>query len=388
MEDLKIKLRGYGQGFFWVMATYLLSPVFYLLIFLTRKKRSSAASPKILIIQIGKIGDMVCTTPLFREIKRKFPESRLDIVIIPRSQDVLKNNPHINQTILITDYPRFIDKFKLINKIRKERYDRSLCLDIAGAFLNVLSFWSFIPDRITMTYKHAGEIMRSLFVFSNFRLEYKRGTSVLNHRLSLLKFMGIDSVSKEKEVFITIAEEKKAADFLENQGVSSQDLLIGISVSAGIEETQWSISRFAELADRLIEELGAKIIFIGSKNERSRIVQTQSLMKNQAIDSSSYFVLRELAALMKNFKLFISVDSGPVYIAEAMRVPIVDIMGPSDYQEQSPSGPSVVIKTVHCKPCLHVFSGSPDPFCKDKSFRCLNEVTVNEVFSAAKNLIS
>jgi len=383
---IRAKIRGYSQSFFWVFITYLLSPVLYLQIFLKRKKTSSDL--KILIIQIGKIGDMICTTPLFREIKKKFPESRLDVIIIPRSQDILKNNPHINRTILITDYPRLADKFKLINKLRKERYDWALSLDIAGAFLNILAFWSLIPSRITMTYKHAGEIMQSLFIFSNFRLEYKRGTSVLEHRLSLLKFMGIENPSEQKEVFFTPDEEKKAADFLQSQGISNREKLIGISVSAGIKETEWEVARFAELADRLTDELGAEVVFIGSKSDQSRINQVQNLMKNRTVDSSSHFALREVAALMKNFKLLISVDSGPVYIADALNVPIIDIMGPSDLKEQSPSGRSIIIKTADCGPCLFVFTGARSPFCKNRSFRCLSGVTVQEVFQAAKNLIS
>ncbi len=387
MEITKIrKIQAYLNSFFWLLATYLLSPILYLQVFLRRKKISP--NPKILIIQIGKIGDMVCTTPIFRETKRKFPQSHVSVIIIPRSKDILRNNPHIDETLLITDYPGFFDKFRLINKLRKERYDWALSLDIAGAFLNILSFWALVPNRITMTYKSAGEIMRSLFIFSNFRSEYKRGTSVLNHRLSLLKFMGVENPSEQKEIFIMPVEEKKANDFLAENGLLLNDKIVGISVSAGIKETEWEILRFAGLADRLIDKLGVKIIFIGSENDRSRIDQAQSLMKNQAIDSSGRFELRELAALMKNFKLFISVDSGPVYIADALQVPIIDIMGPSDSKEQSPSGRCEIIKTAKCEPCLFVFSGAQTPFCKDKSFRCLDGVTVQEVFAAAKNLIS
>jgi len=379
------KIQAYLNSFFWLIATYLLSPILYLQIFLKNKEISP--DPKILIIQIGKIGDMICTTPVFREIKKKFPRSRIGVIIIPRSEGILKNNPHIDEIFLITDYPGFFDKFRLISKLRKEKYDWAFSLDIAGAFLNVLALWSLIPNRISMTYKHAGEIMRSLFIFSNYRLEYKRGTSVLNHRLSLLKFMGIENTSEQKEVFFTPIEEEKAVEFLAENGLHEQDKIIGISVSAGIKETQWEISRFAALADRLIEELGARVVFIGSENDRALIDQAQSLMKNQAVDSSGRFELRELAALLKSFKLLISVDSGPIYIADALKVPVVDIMGPSDFKEQSPSGRSIIIKTVQCEPCLFVFSGAQTPFCKDQSFRCLKGVSVSEIFEVAKTLI-
>ncbi|MFH1575342.1 MAG: glycosyltransferase family 9 protein, partial [Candidatus Nealsonbacteria bacterium] len=373
MKTINAKIRGYGLSFFWLFATYLLSPVLYLQILLRRKKES--LNPKILIIQIGKIGDMVCTTPIFREIKKKFPQSRLSVIIIPRSKDILKNNPHIDQTILITDYPNFADKFRLINKLRKERYDWALCLDIAGAFLNALAFWSLIPDRITMTYKYAGEIMRSLFVFSNHRLEYKRGTSVLNHRLSLLKFMGIDQASGEKEIFITQEEEKKASDFLKKRNLERSDLLIGISCTSMLEFRQWGLEKFAALADMLIEKLNAKIVFIGAAGDFAKNEKTRKMMRHHSVNASGEFELSELPAFLKNLKLFISMDTGPIYIANTVGVPVVDIVGPDDIREQGPSGPNVglVRKNIDCAPCSLVFSGIR--YCKKGHLRCVKEIT-------------
>ena len=56
------------------------------------------------------------------------------------------------------------------------------------------------------------------------------------------------------------------------------------------------------------------------------------------IDASEKFSIDELKALIAQAGLFISVDTGPLYIAEAFGVPTVDIVGPMDEREQPPIG--------------------------------------------------
>ena len=135
------RLRAYLNNFFWLFLTYLLAPIFYFLIFLKRKKRTNERL-KILVIQTAKIGDMVCTTPVFREIKKKFPSCYLGVLCLSKTKDILKNNPHINEIILITDYSRIGEKLRLIKKLRKEKYDWILNL-APSSFNNIISLQTY-----------------------------------------------------------------------------------------------------------------------------------------------------------------------------------------------------------------------------------------------------
>src|SRR5258708_9986 len=51
----------------------------------------------ILVIQGAKMGDMVCTTPLFRAIKEKYPESSLLVMGNILNKELLAGNPYIDE---------------------------------------------------------------------------------------------------------------------------------------------------------------------------------------------------------------------------------------------------------------------------------------------------
>lgn len=379
----------YLENFFWLLASYLLAPYFYSLIFLRKKARNRPEERlKILVIQTAKIGDLVCTTPVFREIKKRFPSSYLAAMVTSKTKDVLKNNPRLNEIILISRYPKIREKIKLIKKLRKVRYDWVINLCPTNLVNKIIAFWSLVPRRITTTYQYSGKTTRLLSIFNNYRLEYRRHTSVLKHRLSLLRFMGIKDCWQEKEIFIKPEEEKKALDFLRKNNLSKEDLLIGISVAAGNKLKQWPLDRFANLADQLVEKMKARIIFIGSADDRAAVAKVQKMMQSTSINSCGYFKLYELAALLKNLKLFISVDTGPLYIANALGTPVIVVSGPCDAREQSPWGHKVRIvqKDIPCLPCSFVIS--PARFCKQGHRRCLEEIRPEQVFTAAQDLIS
>ena len=81
--------------------------------------------------------------------------------------------------------------------------------------------------------------------------------------MNLLKFAGINYNDQKKEIFIGPEEEKKAFVFLKKHKMNPEDFLIGISVTAGNIFKEWSLDKFSQLADMMIENLdclGAMVI--------------------------------------------------------------------------------------------------------------------------------
>ncbi|GAG23772.1 unnamed protein product, partial [marine sediment metagenome] len=137
----------YLSNIFWLFTTFLLAPFFYLLIFF--RKKNIKEPKRILVISLVKIGDLVCSTPIFREIKRVFPESYLGVVLLADSRQritsyqLLKNNPYIDK-IILPDKKRgtkIIGLLKLIKGIYQQRYDWSFALSI-GMIEKIIPFWS------------------------------------------------------------------------------------------------------------------------------------------------------------------------------------------------------------------------------------------------------
>jgi len=374
------------KNIFLILITFLFAPIFYLIIILNKYKRKKSQL-RILVIDTGKIGDLVCTTPVFREIKKNFINSRLTVIIREQSYGVVQDNPHIDEFVFLNNqrYKGVWEKIKFIKKIIKGKFYYSINLS-PYAFNSVLSFWAGIPKRITSISKFTGKTARLFSIFNNFKLEYKRHTSKLIHNLELLRFMGVKDYSDKKEVFSNSEEEKVVNDFLKNKGFKNDDFLIGISVTAGNKIKEWEPEKFTQLADKLINKLKAKIIFIGTLNDKIILDSIKNNMINRAVVADN-FKLNELAAFLKKLKLFISVDTGPLYIAHAVGIPVVDIVGPCDIDEQPPqdNNSELIYNKIDCWPCSFVIP--PARICKNGHLRCLRDITPIMVYEAIIKLM-
>ncbi|MCH2281366.1 MAG: glycosyltransferase family 9 protein, partial [SAR324 cluster bacterium] len=78
---------------------------------------------KILIIRFSALGDLVLTRPIFREIKRVFPDAEITLLTSSGTGSVLNNNPHIDHFIWHKKKETYSDLNNLIKKLHKEKFD-------------------------------------------------------------------------------------------------------------------------------------------------------------------------------------------------------------------------------------------------------------------------
>ena len=380
-------LKFYAENLFFLSLTYFFSPLLYFFILLRGFKKARPGDFKILIIQIAKIGDLVCSTPVFREIKKKYPNAHLAVLIIAKTRGIIFQNPYLDEIIVLDEsrYRGLTGFFRLLKKLAEVKFNISVSL--APTLLNnILPLWLGIPKRISFISKYVPKSVRWSFIFTNYRKEFLRTQPAFRQYLSVLRFIGVENPDEKRELFISQETRKKASDFLLKNGVSTNDFLVGISVSSGNPIKDWGLEKFAELADKLIENLKAKIIFIGSGGEKELVSQTTAMMRNSSASAAGVFSLEEVGGLMEHLKLFISVDTGPLYIANALDVPVVDIIGPFNVIEQLDLNGKceAVSKDLPCFPCVHIM---PSVYvCREGHFRCTKDVSVNDVYEAVLRL--
>ena len=266
MRLTKKKMNTYFRNFFWLAASYLLAPWFYILI-LTRRNKSKK-NGRILVIPPVKIGDLVCVTPIFKAIKQSRPESHLAVLLLDdqvrrdNAYQLLKYNQQIDQFILSDN--RGVLKtnhvLKTLSQIRRQNFDWSFGLNFESMD-KIISFWSAIPNRAVLNPQVSGWLPRLLNPLANRRSTIRRHQPALQERFKLLRAIGIDKINQTKEIFITSLEKDKASRFLTDNRLSADQRLIGLAVTAGNKLKEWPLDNFIHLADQLTEQLEAKIIF-------------------------------------------------------------------------------------------------------------------------------
>lgn len=379
-KEKMIKLRTYLLIFF----AYLLAPFFF---FAIRKKNkfNKKNNLRILVIpHLTRIGDLVCATPVFRKIKEKYPKSHLSVLISRISMGIIKNNPHLDKILIYEEeeYRNFFGPLKLIKKIKQENFLWSFCLP-PMTFGSILAFYSLIPNRAKIVRRKRPLTEFLTDWLNNFKLQYQEGENILRLYLKILKFIDIAVPEKIiKEVFTSESGDIKTKEFFKKHAIMEKDFVVGISVTTGSEIKEWGLERFAELSKRLIENYKAKIIFIGSLKDEKKINKVNGLIGNNGIVATD-FSLEELPSLMKRFNVFIAADSGPVHIAHALGIPLIDIIGPVDPDEQAPNDEKSIIITPpsDIKPTIFAIRPAGDP---KQSRRAAESISVENVLDAFK----
>ena len=81
-----------------------------------------AAHPRILVISLRRIGDLLLTTPLIRSLRRAWPDSEIDVLVFDNTRGIVAGNPDINHVITMPQRPTLAESARLFVKLWR-RYD-------------------------------------------------------------------------------------------------------------------------------------------------------------------------------------------------------------------------------------------------------------------------
>ncbi len=367
----------------YIILAYLLSPLVYL--FLAIKKRGTVS--RVLIIQTAKIGDLICTTPVFREIKNKYPSSHITALIDPVTRELIEHNPNVDEIINIrkSDISGFAGKIKLSVLICRGGYDTAICLNPNVPYAIAL-FLGLVPVRLSVMPDYTGNSFKLASVFFTELEKHERGQMTVGSYMKMLSSIGINSNDLSKEIYRSSGSDEKVESMLEH----FRGPFIGVGISSGNKMKELGTEKIAALINILVDNTDRHIILVGSKHDVESANKIFALVgkRDRIVNTAGTLSLSELPALLERLSLYIGVDSGITYMADSLLVPLINIAGPSDMQDQRPTGDQTVIiqKKLACVPCSHTFKS---PYtCRLGTRECIADVSADEIYSAAINIIS
>jgi len=337
---------------------------------------------KILIIRFSSIGDIVLTTPLIRAIRNTYPGAVIDFVVKEQFVDLLRMNQYID-TILSYDPEAGIKGlWELIRIIRKEKYD--LLLDIhknpRSIFLRSLSK----ADRV-LTY-NKDTINRILLVW--FKMNLLRDSQPVYLRyfqaLNPLKIIPDD---KGADLHVPDEVMKYVFHALRNAGIRSSQKIIVLCPGAGFSNKRWLPEGFAAVGNFCAQNHNAVVVLLGSAQDVEICEKVELLMKKRALNFSGKFSLLESAGVIRHSSLVVTNDTGLMHIAQSQRRPVLAIFGPTVREFgyfPFPDKSFVIEKKLPCRPCTKIGLNR----CPKKHFRCMRDISVEEVVQAADQLLN
>jgi heptosyltransferase-2 len=171
-------------------------------------------------------------------------------------------------------------------------------------------------------------------------------------------------------------------DLLRANGITNNRVLVALCPgSINSRAKRWPSERYAQLADRLIEELGARVLLIGSPAELAISLKVSSSMRHKPVILTGRTELSQLIAILSVVDLLVTNDTGPAHIAPALGVPTLVVFGPTNPLTTRPFSPlaELVRHPPDCAPCM--LRDCPI------DHRCMTAISPDEVFERARVLL-
>ena len=340
---------------------------------------------KIVIFQTAKLGDMVCTTPVFRALKVVYPNCQLIVIGNALNKEVVSLNPDIDEYCVFED-----NISTILTLLKKRNFDAAILTvpnytSLVSAYLAGIK--TIVAPRITegptSLETKPFKLLRNFTIVQN----HPTGSYAPREYVRRLEVVNIFSSETKKFLFFTEKANKNANSLLMGK---NGKILVGISPAAGNRIKQWPGERFGEVADHLISMYGAEVFILGGQKDikESNDMKNGMRDKNIVTDLTGALSVDELKAFISKLSLFISVDTGPIYIAEAHDVPTIDITGPIDEREQPPIGEKhrVVYIKNRIAPALHLMNAKV--YDKEEARRQTESITVKMVTSEIDDIFT
>jgi len=334
---------------------------------------------RILIFDVNWIGDVLFSTAVIRNIRRNFPGSFLACIIPSRCYLILKDNPNLDEIIIFDEKDRhrgIIAKFKFIDSLRRKKFDavyllhrsasRALICRLAG----IKEIFGYYTKK------------RGFLLTKKIQPPALEGLHRKDYYLTLIEKAGLRVEDSYAEFFISEKDTDFVDGFLSGQGIGKDKILAVINPGGNWLPKRWPAEYWARLSDMLISGLNAKVVISGGPQDAALTHQIQGAMKEKPVSATGVFNLKQLGALLKKADLFITADTGPLHIANAVgSKKIIAIFGPTSTEITGPyplKNITILKKNTGCKVPCYVIA------CKDN--RCMKAVTPEEVFEQVKLL--
>jgi lipopolysaccharide heptosyltransferase II len=334
-------------------------------------------SKRILIFNVNWLGDVLFSTATIRNVRRNYPDSFISCAIPSRCYPILKGNPYLDEIIIFDEKEKqrsIIGKLNFVKYLKQKKFDIVFLLH--RSFSRALLCWlAGIPERIGF-YTRKRAFLLTKKVIPPERDSLHR----IDYYLSLIEKTGFRAEDRYSEFFVSEDDRKIVEELLKSRSVGKNDLLAGINPGGNWLPKRWPVKYWARLADMLIAEFGYKVIITGSDKDIGLVKDVERSMLEKPIVAAAALNIKQLGALFKRLDLFISADTGPLHIANAVGAKkIIALLGPTS---QVITGPfptrNVVVlqKDIGCKiPCYRVH-------CKDN--RCMKAITPENVLDEIK----
>jgi heptosyltransferase-2 len=322
---------------------------------------------RVLVRAPNWVGDVVLSLPALRDLRRRFPTARLEVLARPWVADLYRAVGDVDAVAESRGHAADVSALR-------GRHDLGVLLP--NSFGTALVLWR---AGVSERWGYATEGRSFLLTRSCPVPARVRGRSQVYYYRAMLEGLGL-AVEGDPDASLACPPEwaARAEALLGDAGP-----WIGVNPGAFYGTAKrWLPERFAAAAGLLAREAGARVAVVGGASERPLGEAIAGQLRARARVLCGETTLADLVGVLSRLRLLLTNDSGPMHLAAALGTPTVAVFGSTDWRETAPRSPlsRVVREETECAPCL--LRECPI------DHRCMTRVGVDRVVAAARELLA
>lgn len=341
----------------------------------------------VLLVRLSARGDIVFASPLVRAFRRTYPHTRLAWMAESHTKDLIELHPELDE-IIVVDRNRwrrlwgerrlatlFREIKELVRDLRGRDFD--VAIDLQGLLRSgIMTFLSGAPIRIGLGSKEGSKLLMTQ-VLSRIEGDRRRISSEYRY---LAQELALEVGDFKMEVPLAEADRNWAKE--KEEELALQDGFFVALPFTTTPQKHWREDRWAQLMDRVTEELGFRTVVLGGPEDRAALDRIRSMTRIEPVSLVGETTLTQASAMVGRASLVIGVDTGLSHMGIAFDQPTVAIFGSNIPYTKTPTDRAkVIVNWLECSPC------KGNPTCKG-AFTCTELISVDQVLETAKEVLA
>lgn len=329
----------------------------------------------ILIIKMSSLGDVIHALPTLYALRQNYPNAKITWAVHPQFADILPGKPWIDEVILIDK--KGLKSFRYLKALRRNLHDRhfDMCLDLQCIAKSALvAFLSGAPDKYGYWELREGSFLVNHALVGDHKYDH-----VIERYLDTVRALGGKVDRIEFPLPHDETSQLSVTAKLEADGIHRGEGYVVIALGARWTVKEWPLDHFVELINQMA---AMPIVLIGAMSDKDKSDYVLARTTHpHVVDLTGRTSLLELVEVLRTAKAYVSADTGPLHIANALKVPLVALFGPTSPERTGPYGGDHVHIVISPTSRATV----KDPLIDDPE--CMKQITVPMVQAVLEEVL-
>ena len=308
----------------------------------------------ILVSRTDRAGDLILTLPIFRELRKTFPEAHLVAHVRKYTASIAKICSEVDEILVDEDYDQGLISNSLCNSFKDHSFDRAIIVHPAGRA--IIAAWRAEIPIIT---GRASNIFQ--FLLNDGRLQKRSYNKKHEFEYNLELLEGIVPEINYEPYRFTLKKSliDSGKEYFKEIGLDDSPII----VHPGHGGSAYNISpeMYAKIASRLIGAGRTVLVSLGPGEESMEEFFFTLKESGQIFFLKNVPSFDKLAGVFANCKAFIGGSTGPLHLSASLGLPSVAFFPPVKAMTPNRWGP------MGCKKLII----KPDvPDCSGKCSKC------------------